>query len=227
MPKFLTGNALKLLAALFMTIDHIGVILFPRVAILRILGRLALPIYAFMIAEGCKYTRNKKKYFGMVFGLGAICQVVYYFFDGSMYLSILITFSLSILTIYALQYLKERNTALSGVVFLCTVSSVWVLNLFFTIDYGFWGCMLPVFAALPHKTKYDQAPIRISLLGLGLLFLSVSLGGIQIFSLAALPLLYCYSGKRGTMNLKYFFYFFYPTHLVVLEGIAMLTAFFK
>lgn len=227
MPKFLTGNALKLLAALFMTIDHIGVILFPRVAILRILGRLALPIYAFMIAEGCKYTRNKKKYFGMVFGLGAVCQVVYYFFDGSMYLSILITFSLSILTIYALQYLKERNTALSGVVFLCTVSAVWVLNLFFTIDYGFWGCMLPVFAALPHKTKYDQAPIRISLLGLGLLFLSVSLGGIQIFSLAALPLLYCYSGKRGTMNLKYFFYIFYPTHLVVLEGIALLMQYLR
>ena len=60
-PKFLTGNALKILAALFMTIDHIGVMLFPRVLVLRIIGRLALPIFAFMIAEGCKYTRNKKK----------------------------------------------------------------------------------------------------------------------------------------------------------------------
>ena len=76
MPKFLTGNALKLLAALFMTIDHIGVVLFPRVLILRIIGRLALPIFAYMIAEGCKYTRNKKKYFGMIFILATLCQIV-------------------------------------------------------------------------------------------------------------------------------------------------------
>ena len=222
MPTVLSGNALKILAAIFMTIDHIGVILFPQSAILRILGRLALPIFAFMIAEGCKYTRNRRKYFGMVFGLGAVCQVVYYLFDGSMYLSILITFSLSILTIYALQYLKEKNTTFSGVIFLCTVFAVWLLNLIFTIDYGFWGCMLPVFAALPHGTKYDRNPVSITLLGLGLLPLALSVGGIQIFSLLALPLLYCYSGKRGTWNLKYFFYIFYPVHLAVLQGIAEL-----
>lgn len=222
MPKFLSGNALKLLAALFMTIDHIGVILFPRVLILRIIGRLAMPIFAFMIAEGCKYTRNRRKYFGMVFGLGLLCQIVYYFFDGSMYLSILITFSLSILTIYALQDLRKKNTALSGVVFLCTVFTLWLLNLFFTIDYGFWGCMLPVFPALVHGTKYDTVPVNTALLGLGLIPLSISLGDIQIFSLLALPLLFAYTGKRGKGNLKYFFYIFYPVHLAVLQGIAEL-----
>ena len=221
-PRFLTGNALKILAAIFMTIDHIGMILFPHMLILRIIGRLAMPIYAFMIAEGCKYTRNKGKYFGMVFGLGTVCQIVYYLFDGSLYFSILITFSLSILTIYALQEMQMKNTTWSCLVFLLTVSAVWVLNLVFTIDYGFWGCMLPVFAALPHKTKYDRNPVSLFLLGLGLLLLSTDIGGIQIFSLAALPLLYAYNGKRGTMNLKYFFYIFYPTHLVVLEGIALL-----
>ena len=52
MKPFLSGNALKLLAALFMTIDHVGVLLLPHVIVLRILGRLALPIFAFMIAEG-------------------------------------------------------------------------------------------------------------------------------------------------------------------------------
>ena len=222
MPAVFSGNALKILAAIFMTIDHIGVVLFPRVLILRILGRLAMPIFAFMIAEGCKYTRNRRKYFGMVFGLGAVCQVVYYFFDGSLYLSILITFSLSILTIYALQYLKERNSTFSGVLFLCTVFTVWLLNLIFEIDYGFWGCLLPVFAAIPHGTKYDSKNTSITLLGLGLLPLSLSLGDIQILSLLALPLLYAYNGKRGKWNLKYFFYIFYPLHLVVLQGIAEL-----
>jgi len=222
MPTFLSGNALKILAAIFMTIDHIGVMLFPRITILRVLGRLALPIFAFMIAEGCKYTRNRRKYFGMVFGLGVICQIVYYLFDGSMYLSILITFSLSILTIFALQNMQKKNTTASCLVFLLTVAAVWVLNLIFTIDYGFCGCMLPVFAAAFQGTNYDRLPIHIGMLGVGLILLSGAIGGVQIWSLLALPLLLCYNGKRGKWNLKYFFYIFYPTHLVVLQGIAEL-----
>ena len=222
MPKFLSGNALKILAAIFMTIDHIGVILFPRVLILRIIGRLALPIFAFMIAEGCKYTRNKKKYFGMVFGLGSVCQIVYYLFDGSLYFSILITFSLSILIIYALQDWKQKKTALSGLVFAASVIAVYLLNQWLTIDYGFWGCMLPVFAALLHGTTRDSLPMNTTMLGVGLVFLGVSTDWIQCLALMALPLLYAYNGQRGQRNLKYFFYIFYPTHLVVLEGIAML-----
>ena len=225
--RFLSGNALKIIAAIFMTIDHIGVMIFPDQMIWRILGRLALPIFAFMIAEGCKYTRNKKKYLGMVFGLGAVCQVVYYFFDGSMYFSILITFSLSILTIYALQYWKEKKTVPAGLVFAGTVAAVYGLNQVLTIDYGFWGCMLPVFAALPHGTNHDWDQLSSTLLGVGLIFLSFSVGLLQFFSLMALPFLYCYTGKRGKANLKYFFYIFYPLHLVVLEGIAMLIYYLK
>lgn len=218
----LSGNTLKILAAIFMTLDHMGLMLFPRIELFRILGRLALPIFAFMIAEGCKYTRNPKKYFGMVFSLGAICQIVYWFVDHSLYFSILITFSLSILTIYALQNWKEKRTLLSGLLFAAAAAAVYGLNQLFEIDYGFWGCMLPVFAALPHRTKYDRYPISIVALGLGLLFLAADLGDIQIFSVFALPLLLMYSGKRGIWNMKYFFYIFYPAHLVILEAIAIL-----
>ena len=64
-----------------MAFDHIGVALFPKVAILRYIGRLAFPIFAFMIAEGAKYTRNKVKYFLMIFIIGVICQVFNYFFN--------------------------------------------------------------------------------------------------------------------------------------------------
>ena len=223
MPKFLTGNALKLLAALFMTIDHIGVVLFPRVLMLRIIGRLALPIFAYMIAEGCKYTRNRKKYFGMIFILATVCQIVYFLVDGTLYLSILYTFSLSILTVYAMQNLKNRGTTASCLLFLLTVSAVWVLNLIFTIDYGFWGCMLPVFAAVFHSTKKDRLPVSIGMLGIGLVLLSLDLGdSIQILSLGSLPLLLCYNGRRGKWNLKYFFYIFYPVHLAVIQCIAWL-----
>ena len=218
----LSGNALKILAAIFMTLDHMGLMLFPRILLFRILGRLAMPIYAYMIAEGCKYTRNRKKYFGMVFGLGAVCQIVYWFVDHDLYFSILITFSLAILIISAMQNWKEKQNVLSGLLFAAAIAAVYSLNRIFEIDYGFWGCMLPVFAALPHKTKYDRYPVSILTLGLGVLLLAMDIGDIQIFSVLALPLLLAYSGKRGKWNMKYFFYIFYPAHLVILEGIAML-----
>ena len=72
---FLNGNALKYIAALTMLIDHAGLLLFPRNILFRIIGRLAFPIFAFMIAEGCRYTRNKLKYFLSVFILGFACFV--------------------------------------------------------------------------------------------------------------------------------------------------------
>ena len=59
----LSGNVLKILAAIFMVVDHSGLMLFGDMSIMRIIGRLSFPIFAFMIAEGCKHTKNKVKYF--------------------------------------------------------------------------------------------------------------------------------------------------------------------
>ena len=223
----LTGNQLKLLALITMTCDHIGVSLFPQVGWLRIVGRLALPIFAYMIAEGCHYTRNRRRYFLQLFALAIVCQIVYFIASGERLLSILFTFSLSILMIYALQYCKAKPGALRIALFLAVVAGVYGLNRVLTIDYGFWGCMVPVFAAAFRDTNCYSRPLSVTMLGIGLILLSCSLEPLQFFCLAALPLLYAYNGKRGKLNLKYFFYIFYPTHLVVLEGIAMLMRFFK
>lgn len=236
----LSGNALKLIAAAAMVTDHVGLMFFPENLIFRIIGRLALPIYAFMIAEGCKYTKNRIKYFLTVFGLGAVCQAVYWFFAGSTYFSILITFSLSILTIYALQFFRESvfdpaapvwKKLLSAGLAVGVVAAVWQLNRVATIDYGFWGCMLPAFTGafrrrhgtMPDKLDaLDQPMVHIVMLGLGSLLLALDKGGVQYYALLALPLLMIYSGRRGKGNLKYFFYIFYPAHLVLLQGIQML-----
>ena len=82
--------------------------------------------------------------------------------------------------------------------------------------------MLPVFAALPHGTSLDDVPMNTTMLAVGLVFLGISMDLIQCLALMALPFLYAYNGKRGTWNLKYFFYIFYPVHLAVLQGIAWL-----
>lgn len=219
----LSGNALKIIAAVTMFIDHMGLMLFPGNLLFRIIGRLAFPIYAFMIAEGCKYTTRKSRYFAMIFGLGVVCQTVYYLFAGSTYLSILFTFSLSILTIYALQGYKAHPGVKTGLLFAGAVAAVYFLNQVFAIDYGFWGSMVPVCASMFHGTDCDRKNVNTGMLALGLAILALEIGSIQFFSLLAIPLLLLYSGKRGKWRMKSFFYIFYPAHLVLLEAIAILT----
>lgn len=228
----LSGNALKLIAAAAMVADHVGLMFFPDLTILRIIGRLAFPIFAFMIAEGCRYTRNRLRYFGMVFGLGAICQIVYFVAMRDTYMSVLITFSLSILVIYAWQNVKAHRDFLSWMVLGAALLGVWLLNQYLTIDYGFHGCMTAVNAALcmprrgaapvPGEEKFDNRPTHVALMGISLLMLALDFGGNQWWALLALPLLLLYSGERGKRQMKYFFYIFYPAHLVLLEAIAML-----
>ena len=222
----LNGNHLKLIAAFTMLLDHAGILLFPRVRLLRILGRLAYPIYAYMIAEGCRYTRNKLRYFLMVFGLGAACQSVYYFFSGDTYLNILLTFSLSILLIYALQasYLAKtwQKQALWSILFCAGFLAVYGLNRILTIDYGFWGVMTPVLVAFSLGKGKTGSKLPVLMMLAGLVLLAAEYGGTQYYALLSLPLLLLYNGQRGKANLKYFFYIFYPVHLAVLQGIAML-----
>lgn len=224
MPSILSGNALKIIAAITMLIDHMGVLFFPGNIHLRIIGRLAYPIYAYMIAEGCKYTRSRLRYFLSLFLLGAVCQIVYFLVDGSLYFSILITFSLSILTVYALDTFKTAPSPLSGLILALALCTVYGLNRAFTIDYGFWGCMVPVLVSLPHGTKHDTKPVSLVLLALGLILLAWDTGFPQPYALLALVPLSLYSGKRGKWRMKYFFYIFYPAHLALLQALAWLWA---
>ena len=216
---FLSGNALKLIAAASMLTDHVGLMFFPENLLLRIIGRLAFPIFAYMIAEGCRYTHDRRRYFFNLFGLAVVCQIAYSLAGGELYLSVLFTFSLSVLMIFSLQYCKEKPSAFPVLLFASAVAGVYVLNRLVDIDYGFWGCMLPVFISLCQRK--DQ---RAAMLVLGLLLLALEQGGIQFFSLAAIPLLLLYSGKRGKWKMKSFFYLFYPAHLALLQLIAWLTA---
>lgn len=218
----LSSNTLKIIAAFSMLIDHIGYFFFPEIVFFRIIGRFAFPIFAYMISEGCRYTKNKLRYFLTVFLLGAVCQAVYFYFEKRLYFGILITFSLSIALLFLFQDFKKalKNTSLKNLfLFPCATIFVWVLTLFFEIDYGFWGIMLPLFASISEESSPHGHNLNIASFLLGLVLVSISLGGIQNYSLYSIFLLLLYSGKRGKYNMKYFFYIFYPLHLLVLAGI--------
>lgn len=103
-----TQNQLKIVAAVSMLIDHIGAELFPEIIVLRIIGRLAFPVFSFFIYEGFKYTHSKKRYFSRIFLLGILCVAVYYLYSGRIYGNVLITFSVSIIALYSISVLRER-----------------------------------------------------------------------------------------------------------------------
>ena len=154
----MNGNQLKLLALATMTVDHIGYILFPDVQWLRAVGRLAFPIFAFMVAEGCFYTHDRRRYLATMCAFAAGIQLAYWLFLHSLYQSIMTTFALSLATVFSLQRLDGRRDAASAClaagmlafdVFSC-VTLPGVLGWGYGIDYGFFGVMLPVFAYLPH-----------------------------------------------------------------------------
>jgi hypothetical protein len=217
----LTGNQLKIIAMIAMTCDHVGMMLFPQWLFLRVIGRLAMPVYAYMIAEGCRYTRNRKHYLLRLAGLAAVCQVVYFVAMGSLYQCILVTFSLSVCLIWAIEYAVQDGRlpakllalAVLGVsIFLCEGLTRLVPG--FDIDYGIFGVLLPVMI-------YFGRP-REKFLFTGLILLSFVYGSIQWFALAAVPLLMCYNGQRGKRSLGWLFYLFYPLHLVVIHGLSLI-----
>ena len=222
----LNGNQLKIIALLTMTLDHMYVMLFPDQLWLHILGRIAFPIFAFMVAEGCRHTRNKKKYLAIILTEGIILQLIFGLAMKSLYMNILITLSLSIIVIYALEGVERRTDAKSVTIFALVLAAVVFLALGlprllpqsgFYIDYGVGGVLLPVLVyAGRNKTE------KLLWLAIGLVLIALSVGGAQYWSLLAVPLLCLYNGTRGRRNLKYLFYIYYPLHLAAIYAISLI-----
>lgn len=222
----LNGNQLKLLGILSMTIDHAGLLLFPELRLLRILGRLAFPIFAYMIAEGWHYTHNRRRYFLTLFLLGVGFQPVYWIESHSLFLNIFLVYSLSLALIALIEWAQQRarpwgwlcvGGALLGMLLLCELPERLWPELGLTLDYGFFGVLLPVLVYFP-KTKRG----KLALMAAGLALLGLRLGGVQPAGLLTVPVLACYNGLRGKLRMKYLFYIYYPAHLLVLWLIQML-----
>ena len=221
----LSGNQLKLLALVSMTIDHIGVGLFVQTGWLRIVGRIAFPIFAYMIAEGCKYTKSRKRYLTTLVVMAALCQAVAFVAQGTLYQCILVTFSLSVAFIYILEYAAGNKNlqsfllalvALVGIYFAAEILPMLLPGTDYGIDYGFWGIMLPV-AVFFADTKAKKLVAAGAVSGL----VCLAYPGIQIYSLVSIALLALYNGKRGKLRMKNLFYIYYPAHLAAIYLISM------
>ena len=237
----LSGSTLKLIACACMLIDHIGHHLIPGVPILRIIGRIAFPVFAFFIAEGCRYTRNKLRYFLMIFVSGLLFLGGTYLFSGILFYNVFLNFSVAILCVYTLDFFRRtvlgsRRRALTGLflslAYVVILSAAYVFFKLVPIEYGFFGMMIPVALSALDVSRYTNASaaryadnLYVRVLLVGVMLLGIHFTGrfsLQIYSLLALPLLLLYNGERGRYKLKYFFYAFYPAHIAVIYGIKFL-----
>lgn len=214
----MSSFGLKILAIILMTIDHIGFLLFPKIKLLRSIGRLAFPIFAFQLGVGFKNTKSKEKYIFRMLMFTIISQIP---FDLALQtatlgheplLNIGATLTLGLLALYCLE--KFDNKWIKYI----SVFLVILLSAFIPIDYGWMGVLLIVVLYFINIDKLFGA-IFFVLLVISDCKLDNSLFNLpQIFAL--IPIL-SYNGKKGK-NIKYLFYAFYPLHLLALVAIRHL-----
>ena len=191
---------------------------------MRLVGRLAFPIFAFMVGQGAKHTRSLKRYWFTMAISALICQGVSTVFRGDLYQCILVTFTLSIGLIYLIRNAEAQKTVAARVGAVCGLGAVFVIckalpNMVpgFDVDYGLLGVLAPVAVYLAQDRLRGIFALTICLAGI-----AEGTYWIQWLSLAAIPLLLLYNGKRGVWKMKWFFYIYYPAHLVAIYLAAFL-----
>lgn len=226
-------NVLKIIAILSMVVDHVGNYLLDNNIVLRVIGRIAFPIFAFFIAEGMRYTRSKKRYILTLLLFACISEVPYVFLKGAFKLNILFTFLLAILFILLIEKLMKVEISKSFakmLLLMLSMLTLFVLCLIFGdvlgyIDYSTLGIIMVV------VFYFAKSPLRL-ILAIGIIVLMV-LKNIflnefafehiyQIFAILAIVLLFFYNNKKGKLNLKYAFYVFYPAHLFVIWILSLI-----
>lgn len=223
--QVLSGNALKCIAMTTMIIDHIGYRLLPELTWMRIVGRIAFPVYAFLIVEGFYHTHDRKRYIATMVVAAVLSEVPFDLFLSNRVLdmshqNVLWTFELGLICMYASESsikVWQKFSIVFVSLFLSELSG---------IDYGLRG-MLTLMAFYIIKKNGSQsknsvfAAIMIFAIAHVMLpsYTSTVFGQavpLQMFAVLALPIIMLYNGKRGSKSavLKYGFYVFYPLHMV-------------
>lgn len=230
-PALFSGSTLKLLAMLSMILDHIGAVIIEKGYlylynqqlaralpyeetyallhldyILRAAGRIAFPLFCFLLVEGFYHTQDRKAYAFRLFLLALIAEVPFdlafrsALMDVS-YQNVMFTLLIGLLTLMALERFRFRPLLWPPVIAL----GMGLACLLHT-DYAWQGVLLIVVMYL-----FRSWPLVQTIAGCLVMYNSW-------MAWAAFIPLNLYNGKRG-LSLKYIFYWFYPVHLLLLTGI--------
>lgn len=216
-----------------MVLDHVGLYLFPDAAILRFIGRSAMPIFAWLIANGANKTGNLKNYLLKILAVAVISQpiIVLLNYQGdpwSVKLNVIFTYAVSLLVIYLSRLTKSKPLVLTVVlcaaIFLHTTTEYGLIPLLFILfAYRFPRSITGVIVFfIVTSTLYNYFPIYSKyIIGSGHNFEISFIDLIDPVGFLGLVPLFFYRGKLGP-RMKIAFYLFYPAHLFVIYLITQL-----
>ena len=190
------SNFIKLVGATTMLIDHIGTFLYPF-GILRVIGRLAFPLFAYQLTVGYRATPNREDYLKRLLFFALASQVPFFLLRGEIILNILFSLALGIVTIWAIEERKFYWSLL-------------IVPLIPLVEYGLYGILTILIFYFIQK-NLD----RISSFSIITVFYSVYVYYYnQLFAILSLVFIL---GPKAKIKLpKYFFYLFYPIHLMII-----------
>ena len=213
--KGISQETLKLIACITMLIDHIGSVFVPGYT-LRIIGRIAFPIYCFLLAEGAYYTKNPRKYAFRLF-IGLLLSEIP--FDLALKdsltwrsQSVMFTLLMGFMAIELIKRFKWDWLKLATVVGFCALAE-WM-----STDYGGYGVLLIVMFSVARGKLWLQAILLAMVAWMMNSFRIPVLGfriPIEMFAVLAMVPIACYSGRKSTSGraVQWAFYLFYPVHL--------------
>lgn len=212
----LDNFTLKMIAIITMLIDHIGYIFLnpstSQYAIFRGVGRIAFPIFCFLIVEGFHHTRSHVNYLIRLCIFALISEIPFDLaFRGTLFdwshQNVFITLALGLASIFCLEEMNNRR------IFSIPLVLIWVASYLIHCDYGIAGVLLINIFYLTKKSPWMR-------LVLAALVLYMFFGAKELYALIAFPLIMLYNGKRGPSP-KMLFYWFYPVHLLVLHFLSV------
>lgn len=227
------SNYLKLIGIITMLIDHLGLILFPDLEILRIIGRISFPIFAYQLVVGYINTGNVKKYFFRLLGLGILFQIPFIYVVGGLTFNIFFTLAIGLGCIWLIDNKKlfpvvaiMLTTILlenyEKIIYFLNINSGFIFTLKDYVgcfDYGLYGLLTIITMYLFIENKKLLVFGIISLNAIAIMFYGITV--LQTFA----PLALLFICRPLNLKLKisgWFFYLFYPAHIVILYLIKVL-----
>ena len=218
-PAFgLSGSALKVIAMISMVIDHIALYLMEYGTVLyetmRCIGRIAFPVFAFLIAEGFIHTKSRYRYFFTLLGFAVISEIPWYLLNGADGThNVMFTLALGVATLMVLENLLQRSMVLG---FLWTLGMAGLAS-WLGVDYEWRGILVIVISYL-YNTYAHFFPYSRGMQFFCTFVFMMQYGVIGV--VMACMIIYLYGGTRGFVQgsiAKYGFYAFYPIHLFFLS----------
>lgn len=210
--KGFSGFHLKIIAALTMLCSHVykGVLMgHNEFMFLDIIGRIAFPVFCFLLVEGFCYTKNRRKYLFRLWVFAVLSEIPFdVLFYGTyvtfMTQNVLFTMLIGFLTIWGMEKAGNRY---QWPVLVAGMVAAWVCR----TDYSVWGIWIIACFYVFRGMKKECFGIQIANMCVSV----VLFRWYQIFGLLGLLILWFYNGREGR-KWKYFFYIFYPFHMLLL-----------